>query len=70
MNRVCKKLVGSEFVEANFSSLKKGDIFMLFEPDGMLVKDDNGETVFIAISEVYQNKELTSFEIAYEAHVG
>lgn len=53
ITRICKKLVGHEFIDCNFDSLKKGDQFMLFEPDRIVVKDSHGNSVFTAASDPY-----------------
>lgn len=52
-SRICKKLIGSSFEEVEFDTLRKGDLFMLFEPTGELVKDQHSNTVFTAISDPY-----------------
>lgn len=44
---------GDESVKIAFASLKNGDTFELFNPDGTQVKDDEGFTMWIAESEVY-----------------
>ena len=40
-----------------FDKVKKGDTFKLFEPDGTLVRDKDGNAVLVAVSDPYMNAE-------------
>ena len=42
---------------ARFEDLRRNMVFRLREPDGELVRDDAGNTVFCAMSNPYINKE-------------
>lgn len=46
-----------KWIEYDFSRLKKGDIFRLYEKTGEIVKDDKGNTEFVATSEPYLTAE-------------
>lgn len=45
------------WVPTDFDKVKKGDTFKLFEPDGTLVRDQNGNAVLVAVSDPYLNAE-------------
>jgi hypothetical protein len=49
--------------EINFSELKKGDTFRMFEPDGEPVKDLNNKTEFLATSDTYMSEKLQQYTI-------
>jgi hypothetical protein len=44
-----------QWYDISFSELKKGDKFRVFNPDGQLVTDENGNTEFIASGVVRVN---------------
>lgn len=50
----------------NFDSLKEGDIFKLYEPDGKLVKDKKKNFVFKAKSDAFKIKNSDNSSIETE----
>lgn len=52
-----------EWKEIEFSELKKGETFRMFEPDGEPVKDLNNRTEFLATSDTYMSEELQQYTI-------
>ena len=52
--RKTEKVVDGKWIECSFESLKKGDCFRLFEPTGEIVKDNNDNETFLAVSEIRQ----------------
>lgn len=57
--RKCEKLIPDtkEFVPIEFSKLKYKDVFRLFEDDGTLITDNDGFTIFKAMSDAYKTDE-------------
>lgn len=45
------------WVPTDFYKVKKGATFKLFEPDGTLVSDKDGNEVLVAVSDPYLNAE-------------
>lgn len=45
----------NEWVECEFTDLKKDDSFRMFDDDGSIVEDDKGNTEFVALSDPYIN---------------
>ena len=41
------------WIPIQFKNLKKGDIFRLYDPDGSLVKDSKGNSIFVVEKEPY-----------------
>lgn len=60
-------LNGLEWYRKSFMDLKKGDVFKLFEPDGTSVKDEKGQEVLFALSDVYKNPDgVDTIKCRYE----
>ena len=55
--------------DLEFKSLKTGDIFVLYENDGNLVRDINKECMFQAISNAYLSDDNKTYRISYSAYV-
>lgn len=53
--RIVLKKNNFTWQDINFSDLKDGDIFSLFEPSGEQVVGNNGEKEFIATSDAFLN---------------
>ena len=47
---------GTKWHKINFDNIKTGDVFMLKEPDGEVVKDNRGVKVFTAVSDAYPGR--------------
>lgn len=61
--RSAYKVVDGNEVEISFSDIKRGMYVKLYEPDGEVVKDSSGNTVFRATSDVYTNVDgILTFE--------
>ncbi len=54
MERKAEICVDGSWMPVEFSCLRKNDKFKLIEPDGTLVKNNEGETEFIAASDAYK----------------
>lgn len=46
-------LKDGEWIEIEFCELKKDDIFRMFESTGEEVYNDNGENIFVALSDIF-----------------
>lgn len=53
--------------EVDLTELRKGDIFMLFEPDSSIVKDKHGRHKQKAVGHPYFNEERLQFMIESES---
>lgn len=63
-------LNGLEWYKRAFTDLKKGDVFKLFESDGKPVKDEKGQEVLFALSDVYKNPDgIDTIKCRYEMSV-
>lgn len=51
--RTAQVLINDKWIDIEFKNIKEGDKFRLFEPDGTIVKDNDGNTEFIATSNPY-----------------
>ena len=54
--RTCQILKDDEWTNINFEELKKDNKFRLFD-DGVLVKDNDGFSIFTALNDAYMNEE-------------
>jgi len=52
-SRKIEILRNNKWVESKFAEIVNGDIFRMFEPTGAKVIDEDGNTNFRAVSEVY-----------------
>jgi hypothetical protein len=50
--RTAKVLYNGQWVKMSFVDLKKGDIFQLYEEDGSIVADDDGNDTWIATGDL------------------
>ncbi len=48
---------GVSWEEIEFEHLKTGDMFRMFELDGAPVEDDEGNRIFVAVSEPFLTEE-------------
>jgi hypothetical protein len=64
--RKCELFEFDAWREIEFNLLLKGDKFRLIEPTGELVKDNDGNTEFIASSNVYNEDGLWMVNIQCE----
>lgn len=55
--RKVEVFTGVSWEEIEFEHLKTGDMFRMFEPDGASVEDDEGNRIFIAVSEPFLTDE-------------
>ena len=55
--------------DVEFKSLKTGDIFVLYENNGDLVRDVNEECMFQAISNAYLSDDNKTYRISYSTYV-
>lgn len=56
---VLKEIKEGQFEEIQFSELKESDRFKMKEPNGELVKDLEGNSLFTCTSDTYLNKKDT-----------
>ena len=61
--RSTQVLRNNEWGNINFTELKNGDIFRLFEPDGKVVRDKLGDDEFMAVSDPYLYKDEQTWMI-------
>jgi len=60
---------GEMWVEVAFGSLKKGDLFRMYESDGTPVRD-RGTDQFIATSDAYYETNIDGHAVKYEPFYG
>jgi len=53
LQRTAVKRVDGKWKGVEFKNLKRGDVFQLFEPHGVLVRDSKGNDTFMATGDAY-----------------
>ena len=71
-DRIVMILKKGEWETINFDKLKKCDTIKMFEPDGRMVKDNNGVSIFVIMKAPYKPEHcnISSIDVmpAFEVH--
>lgn len=67
--RITEIYWSNKWIEVAFESLKKGDVFRVFEPDGKPVRD-RGATVFVATSDAFYSEDFETYMVRCETYYG